>query len=110
MKVIENCFCTFFVFEMFVRVLAFRNKFDAFRDTWLVFDCCLVASMVWETWIMVVWFLGHVVIAGTLSTVAHGLGGDAVAQESVLVAKPFKLEQLHAQIAASLADRASKRD
>ena len=23
----------------------------------MVFDCCLVASMVWETWIMVIWLL-----------------------------------------------------
>jgi len=54
-QVTENCFCTFFVFEMMVRILAFKVRCDAFTDRWLVFDFCLVASMVWETWIIVMW-------------------------------------------------------
>lgn len=63
-QVVENCFCVFFVFEMAVRLLAFRNKKDALKDGALVFDLCLVASMVWETWILVLWFL----FCGGLST------------------------------------------
>lgn len=55
-QVIENVFCTYFVFEMMVRIMAFKNKRDAFTDKALVFDCALVASMVWETWILVLWF------------------------------------------------------
>jgi len=54
-QVIENCFCTFFVFEMMVRILAFKVRINAFSDRWLVFDFCLVASMVWETWLLVLW-------------------------------------------------------
>jgi len=60
-QVVENCFCTFFVFEMLVRILALRHIEDSVKDSWLVFDCVLVATMVWETWIMTLWFLlfGH---------------------------------------------------
>jgi len=50
-------FCTIFFFEMSVRFMAFRIKFDALLDYWFIFDTALVALMVWETWIMVLMYL-----------------------------------------------------
>jgi len=67
-QVIENCFCAFFVFEMMVRILAYKVKGNAFKDRWLVFDFCLVASMVWETWILVMWLA----IFGGYDTMRNG--------------------------------------
>jgi voltage-gated sodium channel len=70
-QIVENMFCTFFVLEMAVRVIAFKNKRDAFRDGWLVFDLTLVSSMVWETWIIVLWykFIGNVQTGGRASSI-----------------------------------------
>mmetsp|Transcript_107914 Transcript_107914/g.170458 ORF Transcript_107914/g.170458 Transcript_107914/m.170458 type:complete len:566 (-) Transcript_107914:81-1778(-) len=48
----ENIFCSFFVFELLVRFLAFAKKVDAFRDQWFDFDSVLVFMMVVETWII----------------------------------------------------------
>lgn len=56
-QIVENAFCVFFVFEILVRVLAFRSKWDCLKDRWLMFDCVVVASMVWLDWVLVVLFL-----------------------------------------------------
>mmetsp|Transcript_89684 Transcript_89684/g.159328 ORF Transcript_89684/g.159328 Transcript_89684/m.159328 type:complete len:574 (+) Transcript_89684:89-1810(+) len=50
--VTENFFCTFFTFELLVRFMAFAKKKSALRDAWFVFDSCLVALMVAETWVL----------------------------------------------------------
>jgi len=49
--IVENCFCTFFVFEMCMRFGAFRKTKDAFKDPNFLFDFFLVGSMVFETWV-----------------------------------------------------------
>lgn len=50
-QIAEHLFCLFFTFEITVRFLAFRRKKDSLTDSWFVFDACLVAMMVAETWI-----------------------------------------------------------
>merc|ERR1719464_1602834 len=53
-QIVDNLFCISFVFEILVRLLAFKNKFNALKDPWWIFDASLVALMVWETWIQVI--------------------------------------------------------
>eukprot|EP00931_Biecheleriopsis_adriatica_P016878 TRINITY_DN12301_c0_g2_i1.p1 TRINITY_DN12301_c0_g2~~TRINITY_DN12301_c0_g2_i1.p1 ORF type:complete len:591 (-),score=102.82 TRINITY_DN12301_c0_g2_i1:218-1795(-) len=53
-QAVDNLFCAYFVFELVVRLLAFRNRLDALRDPGYLFDAVLVGFMVWETWIEVV--------------------------------------------------------
>ncbi|CAJ1431189.1 unnamed protein product [Effrenium voratum] len=48
----ENIFCAYFTFELVIRFGAFRQKQDAVRDGWFVFDLFLVALMIVETWII----------------------------------------------------------
>ena len=40
---VENLFCTYFVSEVFIRFMAFEEKFRCLRDRWFVFDSLLVA-------------------------------------------------------------------
>eukprot|EP00928_Gymnodinium_smaydae_P042647 TRINITY_DN28687_c0_g5_i2.p1 TRINITY_DN28687_c0_g5~~TRINITY_DN28687_c0_g5_i2.p1 ORF type:complete len:657 (-),score=133.08 TRINITY_DN28687_c0_g5_i2:90-2060(-) len=56
-QVIENMFCTFFVFEWLVRFTAFRRTLDCVRDSWFVFDSVLATAIVLETWVMTVFVL-----------------------------------------------------
>merc|ERR1719265_170579 len=49
----ENFFCSFFVFEVLIRLFAFKRKRDAVCDAWFMFDAMLVSFMVWETWVSV---------------------------------------------------------
>lgn len=55
-QVVENLFCVFFVSELSIRFAAFMVKRDAFKDAWFVFDSVLVATMVLETWVMMIVF------------------------------------------------------
>lgn len=48
----DNSFCTFFVVELTVRFGAFKAKCNCLKDMWFVFDTCLVAMMIAETWVM----------------------------------------------------------
>lgn len=50
-QIMDQFFCIFFTFEIMARFLAFKDKCDARRDNWFVFDAVLVSLMVWETWI-----------------------------------------------------------
>lgn len=52
-QVVGNLFCTYFSAELTLRFLAFRNKRDAFKDGWFLFDAIMVGLMVWETWVEV---------------------------------------------------------
>jgi len=52
--VIENLFCLYFTFELFVRFRAFKSKKMCFLDAWFMFDGLLVACMIFETWVMVI--------------------------------------------------------
>jgi len=51
-QMMEHAFCVYFTGEWFFRFMAFKRKRDGLRDGWFVFDSCLVAMMVGETWIM----------------------------------------------------------
>lgn len=52
-QIVDNLFCTYFVFEITMRFCAFKTKIFAFSDFWFLGDSCLVLLMVWETWIQV---------------------------------------------------------
>jgi len=51
-QVAENFFCLFFTSELLCRFAAFEQKRNSLRDSWFVFDLCLVCLMVAETWFM----------------------------------------------------------
>lgn len=51
-QVAENLFALYFTVEIAIRFLAFRDKIDAFKDRWFLFDSTLVLLMVVETWIL----------------------------------------------------------
>eukprot|EP00439_Symbiodinium_sp_Y106_P041358 s3049_g5.t1 len=55
---VENLFCTYFFGEVFIRFMAFAEKWRCLRDGWFVFDSLLVFTMVIETWIMPIIVLG----------------------------------------------------
>jgi len=48
----ENFFCVYFTLEVWVRYMAFRDRMFALFDAWFVFDSCLVALMILETWVL----------------------------------------------------------
>lgn len=52
-QIVNNLFCTYFVFEIAVRYLAARDKYELFADWHFDFDLLLVCSMMWECWIEV---------------------------------------------------------
>jgi len=56
-QVMENLFCAFFTFEIFIRFRAFRHKRDAMHDFWFMFDSILVVMMIWGTWASYAMFL-----------------------------------------------------
>jgi len=41
----------YFSTELFIRFMAFENKYNCLRDGWFVFDSCLVVMMVLENWV-----------------------------------------------------------
>eukprot|EP00927_Polykrikos_kofoidii_P066536 TRINITY_DN62114_c0_g1_i1.p1 TRINITY_DN62114_c0_g1~~TRINITY_DN62114_c0_g1_i1.p1 ORF type:complete len:533 (-),score=63.90 TRINITY_DN62114_c0_g1_i1:47-1597(-) len=51
-QIIDNCFCCYFFFEVFARLMSFKSKRQSYRDSWFRFDFLLVVSMIWETWIV----------------------------------------------------------
>lgn len=50
--VADNAFCLYFLVELSIRFGAFRTKQDALKDSWFVFDSCMLAMMVLETWLL----------------------------------------------------------
>eukprot|EP00928_Gymnodinium_smaydae_P079907 TRINITY_DN63738_c0_g1_i1.p1 TRINITY_DN63738_c0_g1~~TRINITY_DN63738_c0_g1_i1.p1 ORF type:complete len:506 (+),score=152.22 TRINITY_DN63738_c0_g1_i1:243-1760(+) len=48
----ENLFCTYFFFEIIVRLIAYREKQKIIRDGWFLFDSFLVTVYVVETWLL----------------------------------------------------------
>jgi len=56
-QVMNNIFCTWFVFEMMVHFLAFDKKINAFHQGRFLFDLILTLFMMWETWIEVFLYL-----------------------------------------------------
>eukprot|EP00929_Paragymnodinium_shiwhaense_P060880 TRINITY_DN30394_c0_g1_i1.p1 TRINITY_DN30394_c0_g1~~TRINITY_DN30394_c0_g1_i1.p1 ORF type:complete len:674 (+),score=146.58 TRINITY_DN30394_c0_g1_i1:72-2093(+) len=69
--VAENLFCVYFVVELLIRFLAFEQKRQCCRDSWFVFDSCLVAIMILETWVMTLFF----VLSGSRG---QGMGDSSV--------------------------------
>lgn len=51
-QVFAHFFCAYFLIELIARCMAFKDKLNAVRDAWFVFDSLLVALMVVETWIL----------------------------------------------------------
>ncbi|CAK0790766.1 unnamed protein product, partial [Prorocentrum cordatum] len=51
-QIVENMFCAYFVFEISVRFLAFKNRKDCLGEKWFLFDAVLVWLMVWDTWVI----------------------------------------------------------
>jgi len=47
----ESMFCVYFVFEIFVRFMAFEHARNAVHDGWFVFDSVLVFLAVLDTWV-----------------------------------------------------------
>eukprot|EP00401_Gymnodinium_catenatum_P073413 CAMPEP_0117617426 /NCGR_PEP_ID=MMETSP0784-20121206/85586_1 /TAXON_ID=39447 /ORGANISM="" /LENGTH=590 /DNA_ID=CAMNT_0005421267 /DNA_START=84 /DNA_END=1852 /DNA_ORIENTATION=- len=41
-QVVENAFCFYFSFEILVRAMSFKRKFDSLTDGWFMFDAILV--------------------------------------------------------------------
>jgi len=66
-QLVDYSFFVYFAFEWTVRFMAFARKRDCLRDTWFVFDSCLMALMIFDGWIM------QVVIIMTGST-QSGMG------------------------------------
>eukprot|EP00929_Paragymnodinium_shiwhaense_P042732 TRINITY_DN22069_c0_g1_i1.p1 TRINITY_DN22069_c0_g1~~TRINITY_DN22069_c0_g1_i1.p1 ORF type:complete len:873 (+),score=212.92 TRINITY_DN22069_c0_g1_i1:82-2619(+) len=50
----EHSFCLFFVIELIVRFMAFRQSRSCLKDPWFLFDAILVVFMVLETWCLTV--------------------------------------------------------
>lgn len=48
----EHAFCSYFVFEWAARFGAFKYKRNCLKDPWFLFDSCMLASMVFETWVV----------------------------------------------------------
>ena len=53
-QAIAHSFCAFFVCELVIRFLAFREKTNAFTDPVFIFDAILVIFIVLETWIFTI--------------------------------------------------------
>jgi voltage-gated sodium channel len=53
-QLVEHAFTIFFVGELLVRFLAFREKRDALKDRWFICDSLLVVMMVIETWLVTI--------------------------------------------------------
>eukprot|EP00747_Dinoflagellata_sp_TGD_P181178 gnl/TRDRNA2_/TRDRNA2_34806_c0_seq1.p1 gnl/TRDRNA2_/TRDRNA2_34806_c0~~gnl/TRDRNA2_/TRDRNA2_34806_c0_seq1.p1 ORF type:complete len:791 (-),score=118.59 gnl/TRDRNA2_/TRDRNA2_34806_c0_seq1:91-2463(-) len=65
----ENLFCVFFTVELGIRWGAFVRKRDAFRDKWFCFDSALLATMIFETWILPFTFEGGTGIPTSIAKV-----------------------------------------
>jgi len=68
--IVENLFCTFFCFELFVRFMAFQVKLHVFKDSWFMFDFVIVFFMAFETWGLsfLVWVTNGALTASSSST------------------------------------------
>jgi hypothetical protein len=51
-QIAEHFVCIYFGIEIFIRLMAFDRKLNAFADKWFVFDFILVAMTITETWLM----------------------------------------------------------
>lgn len=81
-QVVENLFCAYFTVEILARFLSFRNKWDAWRDGWFVFDFSLVFLMVWENWIM------------TLMVMASGTSEEGGPMQNTSILRALRLLRL----------------
>jgi len=59
-QIVELFFCIYFSTEVIIRFMAFKEKRNCLRDSWFVFDTCLVMSMIVDTVILniVIWLKG----------------------------------------------------
>ena len=66
---VENLFCVFFSFELFVRLWTYTRTCNALKDIWYLFDVFLMMLMSFETWIMP---LAHAITQTTGDTMTGG--------------------------------------
>jgi len=71
--IVENVFCSYFTFEVFVRFFSYRRKRSCLTDGWFVFDSILVFCMILETWVMKI-----------IEAVGGGGGADVLSNFSAL--------------------------
>lgn len=59
-EIMENYFCIYFIFEIFVRVMALQRRRECFYDAWFRFDALLVVLGTFETWVvpLYIWMSG----------------------------------------------------
>jgi voltage-gated sodium channel len=82
--VVENVFCSWYLLELIIRIAAFKNKMDCFRDGWIIFDAFLLFLMAGEIWMIPFYF--QLLDSGFVGTdSAAGRGGWAVLRVARLV-------------------------
>jgi hypothetical protein len=84
----ENAFCIFFMWEIFVRFLAFAKKRNCLKDGWFMFDACLVTMMILETWVVMA------VFAALGITSMRGLGGTLTTIRMVRLVRIARLSRM----------------
>lgn len=78
----ENLFCSYFTFELLIRIGSFRNKRDCVRDKSIVFDSVLLTGMIIETWVITVILLA---MGSSSGSYAAGLGNFSILRMARLV-------------------------
>jgi hypothetical protein len=53
-QIADHGFTIYFTWEWLTRFLSFERKRNCCRDAWFVFDSCMVAMLVGETWVMTI--------------------------------------------------------
>merc|ERR1719512_7318 len=66
----EHFFCSYFIFEWFIRFVSFADKRDCPKDAWFVCDTVLAWLMVFETWFITLLYA----VLGANDEAASGLG------------------------------------
>jgi len=78
----ENLFCSYFTFELLIRILAFKNKRDCVKDKSIIFDTVLLTGMIIETWVITVILLA---MGSSSGSYAAGLGNFSILRMARLV-------------------------
>merc|ERR1711976_541894 len=65
----EHAFCFYFTLELMIRFLSFAEKKFCTKDGWFMFDSFLVATMIFETWVMTLYTAS---LAGDMTGGANG--------------------------------------
>lgn len=52
----ENLFCILFTLELLIRFMAYKDRRSCWKDAWFIFDFGLVSLMIFETWVLWIYF------------------------------------------------------